>query len=255
MLAKLPTLVLAVLLMTGAAAPAAPAAALNDVLRALERPFQTATPAGARINDYRADFAQEARIASLDRVQRARGRVSVRFDHRRAGQEPVVQFHWQYTEPSPQQLISDGKTLWVYLPENNQVIISKLDPATTPRENDPMAFLTGLGNLTRDFEVSFAAPERDNQGNYRLELRPRLPSALLERMVITVTRTAVESPRSGAVFPIQSTTVYDQHGNSTSIEFAAVRVNQGLPQGEFSFTPPAGVEVVRPGGVFNHTNP
>jgi len=249
MLAKLPALMLAALLLTGTSVPTALAATLTDVVRAVERPFQTATPAGARINDYRADFAQEARIASLDRVQRARGRVSVNFHRRRAGQEPVVQFHWEYTEPSPQRLISDGKTLWVYLPENNQVIISSSDAATTPRENDPMAFLTGLGNLARDFEVGFAVPERDSQGHYRLELRPRLPSALLERMVITVTRAAVEAPRSGVVFPIQSTMVYDQQGNSTLIEFTAVRVNRGLPRGEFSFTPPAGVEVVRPGGL------
>jgi outer membrane lipoprotein carrier protein len=232
------------------ALPAGPAwaATLNEVVRALERPFQAATPAGARVEDYRADFAQEARIASLDRVQQARGQVSVRFDRRRSTAEPTVQFHWEYAAPSRQELISDGRTLWVYLPENNQVIVSAIDGAAA-RENDPMAFLTGLGNLSRDFQVGFAAPERDDRGNYVLELRPRRTTALLERMVITVSRAAVEaSAPGGLVFPIISTAVYDANGNSTLIVFDRVRVNGGIPPAQFSFTPPAGVEVVRPPG-------
>jgi len=224
------------------------AATLSEVVRALERPFQAATPAGARIEDYRAEFAQEARIASLDRVQQARGQVSVRFDRRGAAAEPTVQFHWEYAAPSRQELVSDGRTLWVYLPENNQVIISAIDQAT-PRENDPMAFLTGLGNLSRNFQVGFAVPQRDDQGNYLLELRPRRATALLERMVVTVSSLAVEAPaRGGLIFPIVSTAVYDANGNSTLIAFDQVRVNQGTRPGQFRFNPPAGVEVVRPPG-------
>ena len=242
----LKSLALLVGLLLGVTVPAR-AATLNDVVRTLERPFQAAAPAGVRINDYRADFAQEARIAALDRVQRAKGQVSVRFDHRRAGQEPTVLFHWEYREPSPQELVSDGTTLWVYLPENNQVIVSAVDRAATPRENDPMAFLTGLGNLSRDFQIGFATPERDERGNYLLELRPRVASALLERMLVTVSRAAVETPGRGLTFPIVATTVVDPSGNSTRIEFSAVRVNSNIPAGHFSFTPPPGTDVVRPG--------
>jgi outer membrane lipoprotein carrier protein len=168
------------------------AAGLNDVIRALETPFQE-----QQIKDYTADFFQEARIASLDRLQRARGRVSVRFDYRtnrsnRSDQVPIVMFHWEYAEPTTQELISDGKTLWVYLPENNQVIQSDVEMVSRSRENDPMTFLTGLGNLSRDFLISWAAPNRDVAGNYVLDLRPRRTTALLNRMVIVVDRDAVE---------------------------------------------------------------
>jgi outer membrane lipoprotein carrier protein len=234
----------ALLLLSAVAAWGAP---LADVVRALEQPFQAAAPAGRRIDDYRADFSQTARIASLDREQTAKGQVSVRFDYRRA--EPTVLFHWEYAAPNRQQLISDGSTLWVYLPENNQVIVSEVTGAAA-RESDPMALLTGLGNLSRDFQIDFAVPERDAAGNYRLELRPRRPSPLLARLVITVNRATVDtSGRAGTLFPIVSTTVYDPNDNSTRIAFDAVRVNQGLPAGHFSFTPPAGVEVVRPTGA------
>jgi outer membrane lipoprotein carrier protein len=229
-------------------APPAVAATLADVVRVLERPFQAATPAGGRVEDYRADFTQEARIASLDRTQQARGRVSVRFDYRRAAPEPIVMFHWEYSEPSRQELICDGKTLWVYLPENNQVIQSELD-AMPSGENNPMTFLTGLGNLSRDFQVSFAEPARDSADNYVLELRPRRATPLLERMRIVVRRAAVETPGGSVLqFPILSTAVFDPSGNSTLIVFDKVRINQRIPADQFSFIPPAGAEVVRPTG-------
>jgi outer membrane lipoprotein-sorting protein len=47
-------------------------------------------------------------------------------------------------------------------------------------------------------------------------------------------------------FPLLSTTVEDQEGNSTTIEFANVKINNRLNDKDFSFTVPPGVQVVRP---------
>ncbi|MCM2264165.1 MAG: outer-membrane lipoprotein carrier protein LolA [Desulfuromonadales bacterium] len=171
------------------------AAGLRDVISALETPFKATAPDAQRIQDYTAEFFQESRIASLDRLQRASGRVSVRFDYRR-GQVPTVMFHWEYEEPTTQELVSNGKTLWVYLPENNQVIQSDVEMVSQAREGNPMTFLTGLGNLSRDFQISYAEPNHDAEGNYVLDLRPRRSSALLNRMVIVVDRDAVNAPET-----------------------------------------------------------
>lgn len=182
------------------------AAGLREVIQALETPFQAGTPADRRIQDYTADFFQESRIASLDRLQRARGEVSVRFDYRRS-QVPLVMFHWEYREPTTQEIISDGKTLWVYLPENNQVIQSDIEMISKAGESDPMTFLTGLGQLSRDFLISWAEPNRDVEGNYVLDLRPRRTTALINRMVIVVDRYALEesstesSPKTPSAVP------------------------------------------------------
>jgi outer membrane lipoprotein carrier protein len=179
------------------------AAGLREVIGALESPFKASTPAEQQIKDYTADFFQESRIASLDRLQRARGQVSVRFEYQRnrSDQVPVVMFHWEYQEPTTQELISDGKTLWVYLPENNQVIQSDVEMVSRARENDPMTFLTGLGNLSRDFLINWAEPNRDADGNYVLDLKPRRTTALLNRMVIVVDRAAVDVSSEDAAAP------------------------------------------------------
>ena len=237
-------------------APYAWAAALSDVVNTLETPFQAETAAEYRILDYSADFSQESKIASLDRLQRANGRVEVAFGYQ-AGQVqqtgPTVKFHWQYDSPSTQTIISDGETMWVYLPENNQVIESNLELVNQADQSDPMAFLTGLGNLSRDFSISWAMPQQDTEGNYVLQMTPRQSSSLVGKLVIVVDRHAVESfqNRGNAKrpwFPILSTTVYDPNGNSTVIQFSNLRVNHGIPDTVFDFIVPEGVQVVRPTG-------
>jgi outer membrane lipoprotein carrier protein len=266
--------------LASAAAPAL-AVGLNDVIRTLETPFQAQTAKEFRIYDYTANFSQESKIASLDRLQRANGRVEVAFNYLREQTVPEVKFRWQYEQPTTQEIVSDGKTLWVYLPENNQVIQSDIEMVNQDRQNDPMTFLTGLGNLSRDFQIGWATPQYDIDGNYVLELRPQRASSLINRLVIVVDRFAVEaytqrgqeasSPQKqmqttpaptrgsltspafestpgGSGFPILSTTVYDPNGNSTIIEFSNLQVNLGISAMTFNFILPAGVEVVRPTG-------
>jgi len=265
--------------LTVAPAPAW-AVSLSDVILTLETPFQTKTAEESRIYDYSADFFQESMIASLDRLQRANGRVEVAFDYQQEQTVPDVKFRWQYDQPTTQEIVSDGKTLWVYLPENNQVIQSDIEMVNQARQNDPMTFLTGLGNLSRDFRISWATPDMDVDGNYILELTPRRAASLISRLVIVVDHYAVEAfqnrgqeerpempmpvpspslsggfafPRhqggpNDIWFPIMSTAVYDPSGNSTIIEFSNLRVNLGIPNQSFNFILPAGVQVVRPTG-------
>ncbi|MDT8442467.1 MAG: outer membrane lipoprotein carrier protein LolA [Desulfuromonadales bacterium] len=267
---------LCLLPLTGLASTAG-AVGLNDVVQTLQTPFRAETPPEQRIFDYSADFFQESRIASLDRLQRARGSVLVAFDYQRADRVPKVRFRWEYDQPTNQEIVSDGKTMWVYLPENNQVIQSDIEMVNEARQSNPMTFLTGLGNLSRDFSISWGEPNYDVDGNYVLDMRPYKTSALLNRLVIVVDRLAVDNylqsretgkqdiPGSpapippgfgnfgqpvagGAWFPILSTTVYDPNGNSTIIEFSDLRVNRGVSTTRFSFILPAGVQVVRPTG-------
>lgn len=247
-------LLVASVVLLGSLWPVGPAlaAGLNDVVSALEGPFRADAPAAAAIRDFEGDFFQESRIASLDKVQRGRGRVAIRFDRRDRNRPPLVMFRWEYDQPNNQEIVSDGHTMWVYLPENNQVVQSDIDIVNRTTANDPLTFLTGLGNLSRDFTIGWAEPNRDADGNWVLSMTPRRPSPLIAKLLIVVDRRAVDAwSRSGNVddyLPLLSSTVYDPGGNSTLIEFSDMRPNRGLPASYFSFMIPAGVEVVRPTG-------
>lgn len=243
----LPLLVAALLFCAGTVG----AAGLNEVINTLESPFQASAPKAMAIYDFQGDFFQESNIASLERTQRGRGRVAVRFVPRQ-GHPPLAQFRWEYFEPTDQEIVSDGRTMWVYLPENRQVIQSDIDIVNGTDANDPLTFLTGLGNLSRDFSIGWAPENRDREGNWVLEMTPRRASPLIARMLIVVDHRAVDAftrgGTTGGYLPLLSSTVFDPGGNSTLIKFSDIRINRGLSDADFRFIMPAGVDVVRPSG-------
>jgi len=220
---------------------------LKDVIKALEVPFQGA--GAGQVHDVRADFFQESRIAALGRSQRGHGTVSFRFEPGDSRRAPIAMFNWQYQEPSKQEIVSDGRTMWVYLPESRQVIESDLTLASRGGAVNPVTFLAGLGNLSRDFSITYASPDTDSAGNYILDLRPKQSSPLIRNLLIVVDRDAAleqVKPKGRAYFPLLSTTVIDPSDNQTIIEFSNIRVNRGLARTDFRFVLPPGVEVVKP---------
>lgn len=241
--------------------PAVAAAAnigVNDVAEALQKPFaaDVVTARGSDksgIFDFQGNFFQQSEIAAIERVQRGRGLVSFRFAYPGGNRVPLTMFRWEYQEPTQQEVISDAETLWVYLPDNRQVIVSDIAEVSRQRQENPLTFLTGLGNLSRDFQIRWGSPDSDSQGNYVLELRPRRASNLIRTLQIVVDRRAVldyvEKQQVGNYFPILATTVVDPAGNKTTIEFSSIEFNVGLSPGFFRFVQPAGVDVVRPEGA------
>ncbi len=230
---------------------------LNDVLETVQKPFKSNVIKArgtdkSGIFDFQGDFFQQSRIAAINRVQRGNGIVSFRFEYQGGNRVPRAMFRWEYQEPSQQEVVSNSKTMWVYLPENRQVIVTDIEPVARQQVDNPMTFLTGLGNLSRDFMVRWALPDYDRYGNPILELKPRRVSSLIRSLQSVVDPRAVEdyieNHQVGNVFPILATTVVDPAGNSTTIEFTHVAFNGGLLPGFFNFSIPAGVEVVRPTG-------
>jgi len=245
-------LVLVILLMSVVTALAAePATA--DIVKALESPFAIETRAEGRIHDFQADFSQVSHIASINREQRGHGDVRFKFIDGAAQQGAKVLFRWSYLEPDIQEIISDGRMMWVYLPENRQVIESDLSQVQEQGPN-PVTFLSNLGNLSRDFSIARADPATDDSGNFRLRLVPLQASPQFSSMDAVVSKDAVTNWQQGSgklVFPLLKTVVTDLQGNSTAIEFDHIKINPGLATELFVFDKPADVEVVRAGEQLN----
>ena len=197
---------------------AAAAETLDDVVRSLETVY-------ARMLDLRADFSQQAFNKSLDQTIPARGTVYLK----RGGK-----LRWEYTEPTPQQIVSDGKKLWVYTPALNQVNVGDAPAALAGPAG---SFLAGLGRLREQFSVRFLNPAvpRDADGNWLLDLTPKRPLPTLARLILAV------EPRG---FEVRKAVVYDQFENTVTMRFTRVAVNSGVPDTTFTFVPPAGVATV-----------
>lgn len=232
---------LCMVLLAGLMSPCAYAASvsLDTVVAALQKPFRAETKQN-RIRDFQAKFSQEAYLSSLDQIQTASGRVTVRFADSKA--QPA-RFRWEYLQPDPQLIVSDGKTVWVYMPENRQVIESPMPANGQTGTDNPLAFLTDLGNLSHQFSITWGEPRQSPEGHYRLVLRPRQPSAFLEQLLLEVDKAVVAGK---AVYPLRAATLFGTSDNRTVVRFSEPRLNQGPNEKLFRFKPPAGTEVLRP---------
>ena len=213
-----------------------PTVTANDVVATLEQGYAT-------ISDLQADFSQRTTIASMNREERGAGEL---FIKRTAGS--TAMFRFNYTKPR-QQIISNGKSVWYYLPESKQVMISDVAALFEGGNGVALNYLTGLGHISADFTTGFAGEVRDKKGDYVLELIPKKMSQVMAKLRLTVSARAVEEYIETKTvhdpFPVLSSVVYDQLGNRTRIDFSKVKVNQGLGSGRFSFKVPAGVEVIK----------
>lgn len=178
---------------------------------------------GAR--DLKAGFTQEATIKSLKKTEKETGTVYFKKPRRML---------WDYTSPQKKKLIINPKTAWLYVPEDRLVYMQ--DAGTLVNSKLTIRFLTGIGKLKDDFNVKYAAEPVDSDGNYRLELVPktREAGAGFERLSVMVDKDT---------FLITRCVFNDMYGNTTRITFRNIKLNNGLADSMFNFTPPAGVTI------------
>jgi outer membrane lipoprotein carrier protein len=205
------------LLVATATVPAA-AQSLDDVVREIEAVY-------GRMTDLRADFTQTAFNKSLNQSIPARGTVYLK----KGGK-----LRWEYTEPTPQEIVSDGKKLWVYTPTLNQANVADAPEALAGPAG---SFLAGLGRLRTEFQVRFLNPAqpKDTEGNWALDLTPKQPLPTLTRLLLSV------APKS---WEIRKAVVHDQFENTVTMRFSKMAVNSGLPDRTFTFVAPKGVVIV-----------
>jgi outer membrane lipoprotein carrier protein len=216
---------------------ASTSASIKDVVTALEKGY-------AGLQDVQADFSQKTTIAAVNREQKGSGEVLLKRPA-----SATAMFRFNYAKPK-QQIISNGKQVWFYTPDNRQVLVNSVAAMFSGGNSIALSYLTGLGHVSRDFDVAFAKEPQDKQGNYQLELTPKKTSPVLAKLQLTVSAEAVEQLQASGevrnIFPIVSSIVHDAGGNRTRIDYSRARVNKGLPDGKFNFKIPEGVEVIKP---------
>ena len=139
-------------------------------------------------------------------------------------------FRFDYETP-PQLIVGDGARVWIYDPELAQVTVRDLDDALG---STPAVLLTSHRPVEHTFRIE--APDA-GEGIERFDLEPKAAGdAPFAR--IRLAFTGGELRRMELV---------DQFGQTTLFGFDAVRRHPSIPSGAFTFTPPAGVDVVDAG--------
>lgn len=167
-----------------------------------------------------AEFSEK--ITGLGGVNRTR---SGRVYYRKPGR-----FRWDFDSPQKETIVSDGKMVYDYQPDLNQVLEMPL--ARAFHSASPVAFLLGFGDLRRDYVATLPAGTPVSGKLVRVALAPRQGGERLELGV---------APRT---FDLRTVTVIDAVGNRTAIVFTNVRRNVQLADSLFQFKVPAGADIV-----------
>lgn len=207
-------------------------ATIQQVVSALEQGY-------TGLKDMQATFSQTTTLPGLPKPQKGNGELLLRRPDKGA-----AQFRFDYASPR-QQIVSNGRQLWFYQPENRQVIVTSVEAMMKSGGNLAMAYLTGLGNVSKDFSAAFAKEAKDRNGNYQIELTPHNPSPALSKLRLTISREAVENPDKAMGFPIVSSVVIDFNGTETRIDYSKVRTNSGISSSRFNFKIPEGTEIIK----------
>lgn len=175
--------------------------------------------------DFEADFVQESLLKAMGMVNTAKGHVY--FGH------PGM-MRWHYKTPEEHLIITDGDTVWMYRPAENQVMLARaVDYFGSKRGVD---FFSRTGELSREFRVEIAPKELQKKNQYVLKLVPKTERPDLAEVYLFISK---------ETFDIAKTVTHNAFGDRTTLRFESYRFGHGLNSSLFVFEVPNGAEVVR----------
>lgn len=136
-------------------------------------------------------------------------------------------FRWVYSKPYAQLIVGDGKKLWIYDEDLDQVTVRKLDQAIG---ESPAALLAGSNDLDKLFNLKDAG-SRD--GLEWLEATPKGKEGSFERVRMGF--------RGNDLAAME---LEDNFGQTTVLRFSNLERNPALGSSLFRFTPPKGTDVI-----------
>ncbi|QPJ66378.1 MAG: outer membrane lipoprotein chaperone LolA [Candidatus Nitrohelix vancouverensis] len=194
-----------------------PAHAENDTLatmEAIQKQYEL-------VKTFSAEFSQKSYVKMMGKAQQSSGTVVIKKPGK---------MKWVYNAPDPQVLISNDKTLWLYVPEEGQV--SQMPVENVYSSNAPALFLSGKGKLMESFKTT---------GIKKID-RELVVSMVPKQEDHSLTRLALYADNKS--FQITGATVYDKLGNQTEIRFTKIQINLDVPEATFQFVKPQGAELL-----------
>lgn len=191
----------------------------NSLIDGVQRSF-------AQMSDFNADFVQKDQNP-LNRNRQASGHLYLMRPRK---------MRWDYQAPEEQYFISDGKTVYFYVPADHQV--NKEAVKDTFDDRMPLMFLLGRSDLRNEFsrfELSPVDTKPFLQGTQVVRMYPKRKTDIKD-VVMEV---------DPANYQIRRLLLNHNDGSRSEFIFSNIRLNTGLKASLFDFKVPAGVQVVQ----------
>jgi len=174
--------------------------------------------------DLKARFVQDVTIKALKKSEREEGVIYIKNPKRML---------WHYLKPKVKKLIINPEKAWLYVPEDRIVYVQNAEEVLKSKLT--VKFLSGIGKLDEDFNVSFSGEGPvDAKGHYLVTLTPKESGFGVDRLYLTIDKDT---------FLMIQCRFSDMYGNVTRIRFTDIKTNTNLSDRLFAFRPPQGVEV------------
>ena len=203
-------LVIMVLWWAGEARGASP---LDTILDGIEKTYTNSS--------FSARYEQKSWLKAIDIMEKASGRAY--FSH-------PGKMRWEYLKPQQHQIITNGKELWVYRPEESQVI--KGDARNFFRSGSGGSFLADISRVREDYIITL---EQSSQDGDELLLVPRKSNPDITSIQLRVVKNTFEINR------VITTNTY---GDYTELLFKNINFGK-LDPALFDFQPPPGTDLMK----------
>ncbi len=203
-----------------AAAPGEPTT-IPELISAVEATYASAT-------SIRADFMQIQKSGAMGTEDRQHGRLSAERPRKLRVETGPMGLPVQST------MVSNGKTLWIYNAKDKQV----LEMPELGAGNDMGILLEDLGKLGDLYDVSLL-PQNPPKPSFTVQLIPKKAGAI-KSLQLTLSKQK---------FLVQNLVMINQMNDVTEMTFTMVRLNQDIPDAEFTFVTPPGVTLTKTGAL------
>ena len=175
---------------------------------------------------FSANFIQKSTIKAMDITDLASGKVYIKY--------PGM-MRWEYEKPDRQIIVTDADRLWIYRPEDNQVMTGKAP--TFFRDGKGASFLSDIRLIRQKFDISLEDGEQTASDLfYHLRLVP------FEK---TLDISAIRLMISKQTFNVLQVTTQNFYGDETRIDLINSAFGVNLDDTMFSFKIPEGVDVLQ----------
>lgn len=186
---------------------------IEELLSGIEKKYTAAS--------FETNFTQMSRLQALDITEKASGKAY--FSHPK-------KMVWEYHSPENHKIITNGKELWIYRPDENQVVQG--DAAELFKDGAGGAFLADISIVRKNYTVTI---KEINDAYAEIELTARVESPDISSIQIRVARNTYE---------IQKAVTYNIYGDTTLFEFSKIQFKP-FDQSMFEFKTPENVNIIQ----------
>ena len=188
---------------------------LNEIMDGIENRYAA--------KGFSANFSQESTIKAMDITDTASGNLFIK---------PPGMMRWEYEKPNQQLIITDGKRLWVYRQDDNQVMVG-----TAPYffgNGKGGGFLSDMKIIREKFNI--ALDDKSNGKYYVLKLTPKEKAFDISLIYLSI---------SINTFDIVQITTYNLYNDETKIYLKNIEFKKHIDDSMFYFEIPEGADILQ----------